>query len=59
MEDFADEEEYIRRRLSDLQVSLDIVDTDIFRMKNRGGFTRFVNIMDRKGGGDLTTCPNW
>ena len=40
MEDFADEEEYIRRRLSDLQVSLDVVDTDIFRMKNRGGFTR-------------------
>ena len=42
MEDFADEEEYVRRRLSDLQVSLDLVDTDIFRMKNRGGFTRRV-----------------
>ena len=43
MEDFADEEEYVRRRLSDLQVSLDLVDTDIFRMKNRGGFTRRVH----------------
>ena len=40
MEDFQSEEEYIRRRLSDLQVSLETVDTNIFRMKNRGGFTR-------------------
>ena len=40
MEDFQNEEEYIRRRLSDLQVSLDLVDTNIFNMKNRGGFTR-------------------
>ena len=39
----APKEDYVRRRLSDLQVSLDLVDTDIFRMKNRGGFTRQVN----------------
>ena len=40
MEDFKTEEEYIKRRLSDLQVSLQTVDTNIFNMKNRGGFTR-------------------
>ncbi|TRY63467.1 hypothetical protein TCAL_11839 [Tigriopus californicus] len=40
MEDFQSEDEYVRRRLSDLQVSLDTVDTQIFHMKNRGGFTR-------------------
>ena len=43
MEDFANEEEYVRRRLSDLQVSLEACDTKIFRMKNRGGFTRSQN----------------
>lgn len=43
MEDFQSEEEYIRRRLSDLQVSLNAVDTNIFHMKNRGGFTRAKN----------------
>lgn len=31
MEDFQSEEEYIRRRLSDLQVSLEFLDAKIFR----------------------------
>ena len=47
MEDFQSEAEYVRRRLSDLQVSLETVDASVFHMKNRGGFTRSKDLRGR------------